>query len=179
MKLPILRYATVALFLFAGLSQAQQPQAPEEMKHLKAEVGTWNAEIRMYGDPSGEPQVSKGTETNFMLGDMWLISHFKGEMMGEKFEGSSQMGFNPDTKKYTGTWVDSMSPYAMSMEGSWDEKTKTLTQIGTGKDPSGNESKMKMTSVRKDDGSRLFTMFMQGPNGEDMKVMEIHYTKAK
>lgn len=178
MKLPILRHAAVALFLFAGFCQAQQP-APEEMKHLKGEVGNWTAEIRMFGDPSGQPQVTKGTETVFMLGDMWLISHFKGEMMGMKFEGSSQTSFNPETKKYTGTWVDTMSPYAMTVEGTWDAKTKTLNQVGTGRDESGNEMKMRMTSTHKDDGSRLFTMYMPGPDGKEMKAMEIHYTKTK
>ncbi|HMO12873.1 MAG TPA: DUF1579 domain-containing protein [Pirellulaceae bacterium] len=178
MKFQILTYASMALLLFMGTSQAQQ-SAPEAMKAFQWEVGTWNAEIRMYGDPEGQPEISKGTETIFMLGDMWLISHFKGEMMGMKFEGSSQMSFNPQTKKYTGTWVDSMSPYAMSLEGTWDEQTKTLTQVGTGMDESGNEMKMKMTNVHNDDGSRLFTMYMQDPGGNEMKAMEIHYTKAK
>ncbi len=178
MRFPCLKFAAVALLLMAGISQAQQP-APVEMKHLMEDVGNWDAEIRIFGDPSGEPQISKGTETNFMLGDMWLISHFKGEMMGMKFEGSSQMSFDPASKKYTGTWVDSMSPYAMRIEGTWDEKTKTLTQIGTGKDESGNEMKMKMTSAHKADGSRLFTMYMLMPDGEEIRAMEIHYTRAK
>jgi hypothetical protein len=161
----------------AGLGLAQEP--PKEMEHFKGDVGTWNCEIRMFGDPSGKPDVSKGSETISMLGGMWMISHFKGEMMGMSFEGSSQMGFNPETKKYTGTWVDSMSPYAMTTEGTWDEKTQTLTQTGTGKDASGNEAKMKMTSVYNKDGSRLFSMFMPMPDGKEMKTMEILYTKAK
>ncbi|HMP79142.1 MAG TPA: DUF1579 domain-containing protein [Pirellulaceae bacterium] len=177
MKFQMLGCAVVVAWLFSAASWAQD--GSDAMERFKGHVGTWNAEIRMYGDPSGDPQVSKGTETNVMLGSMWLISHFKGDMMGMEFEGSSQLGYNPDTKKYVGTWVDSMSPYAMSTEGTWDERTKTLTQIGTGKDETGSEMRMKMTTAENSDGSRLFTMYMPGPDGEEFRVMEIHYTKAK
>ncbi len=99
--------------------------------------------------------------------------------MGMQFEGSGQTGFNPETKKYTGTWVDSMSPYAMATEGTWDEKTQTFTQHGTGKDGTGTEMKMKMTSVYNKDGTRLFTMSGAMPDGKEMKMMEILYSKSK
>jgi hypothetical protein len=152
--------------------------AQDEMKHLKAEVGTWDAEVKMFNDPNAPPEVSKGTETNFMLGEMWMISHFKGNLMGMEFQGSSQNGFDPVKKKYVGAWVDSMSPYPMHIEGSWDEVTKTMTSIGTGKDPAGKDSKSKMVLVHNKDGSRTFTMYML-MDGQEMKMMEIHYTRAK
>jgi hypothetical protein len=174
--------ASVLLVFNVGIGLAQEPPAPpKEMELFKSDVGTWNAEIRMFDptNPSAEPQVTKGTETIHMLGGMWAISHFKGEMMGMPFEGCSQTTFNPQTKKYTGTWVDSMSPYAMTVEGTWDEKTKTLTQTGTGKDMTGTEMSMKMTTTVNADGSRLFSMFVPVSDDETMKVMEIKYTKSK
>ncbi len=152
--------------------------AQNEMNRLKADVGTWDAEVKMFTPGNPEPEVSKGTETNIMLGDMWLISHFKGSAMGSEFQGCGQTGFDPDKKKYVGTWVDSMSPHAMTMEGTWDEATRTLTNLGTGKDPAGNEMKTKMTSVYNKDGSRTFTMYGL-MDGQEMKFMEIHYTKSK
>lgn len=172
-----IQFASVMLALSIGVCLGQEP--PKEMEHLKNDVGTWDAEIKLWGDPSAEPEVTKGTETNFMLGGMWLITHFKGDMMGMAFEGSSQVTFNPETKKYTGTWVDSMSPYAMDVEGTWDDATKTLTQTGKGKDMTGNEMSTKMTTVYNKDGTRTFTMFVNIPDAEPMKVMEIKYTKAK
>ncbi len=177
MKIRTCQFAALIMLLSAGFGMAQDP--PKEMERLNADVGTWDCEVRMFGDPSGKPEISKGTETSFMLGGMWLVGHFKGEMMGMPFEGCSQTSFNPETKKYTGTWVDSMSPHAMATEGTWDEKTKTLTQAGTGKDVTGTEMKMKMTSAYNKDGTRLFTMFGAMPDGKEMKMMEILYTKAK
>jgi hypothetical protein len=114
-----------------------------------------------------------------MLGDMWLISHFQGTFFDMPFSGCGQFGFNPDSKKYVGTWVDSMSPFAMTMEGTFDESTKTMTQFGTGKDPAGNEMKSKSTVVYNQDGSRTFTMFAPAAEDQWMKIMEIRYTKAK
>jgi hypothetical protein len=99
--------------------------------------------------------------------------------MGMPFEGNGQFGYNPTTKKYAGTWVDTMSPYPLSMEGTWDEKSRTMTQLGTGKDPQGNEMKMKITTVYNQDGSRLFTMYGMMPDDEMVKMMEIKYTKSK
>ena len=175
----VIHCASLIVILSARICAAQEP--PKEMEHLKADVGTWDCEIRMWNptDPKAEPAVSKGSETNVLMGGMWLISHFKGEMMGMPFEGSGQFGFSPDSKKYAGTWVDTMSPYGMTVEGTWDEKTQTLTQMGTGKDPTGTEQKMKMTTVHNKDGTRVFTIFAMMPNDETMKVMEMKYTKAK
>jgi hypothetical protein len=169
--------AVVVMLLMAGVSRAQEMS--KEMSLLKGDIGSWNAEIRMF-DPEGKVQESsKGTETNVMLGNMWIISHFKAEMMGMAFEGSSQIGYNPDNKKYVGTWVDSMSPYAMATEGEYDEKTQTLTSHGSGKGPDGSEMKMKMTTTHNKDGSRLFTMYGEMPDGKSMKMMEILYTRAQ
>ena len=177
MKIRTCQFAALVMLLSAGFGLAQEPS--KEMERFKSDIGTWDCEVRMFGDPAEKPAISKGSETVSMLGGMWLVSHFKGEMMGMQFEGSGQTGFNPETKKYTGTWVDSMSPYAMATEGTWDEKTQTFTQHGTGKDATGNEMKMKMTSVYNKDGTRLFTMSGAMPDGKEMKMMEILYTKSK
>ena len=164
----------VAAFLSASLTSAQDIDAAKQMKR---DVGDWNVVIKMFGDPSGKPAVGKGTETNFMLGDMWLISHFKGDIMGTTFEGLRQTAFDPEKKKFVGSWVDSKSPYPTHMEGIWDEKTQTMTSMGIGKVPSGNEIKTKMVVTYNKDDSRTFTMYAI-MNGEEMKMMELHYTRA-
>ena len=169
----VLRFSMIGMCLLISSVVGQ-----DEMKRLKADLGTWDAEVKMFDPASPEPQISKGTETNIMLGEMWVISHFKGSMMGMEFQGSSQTGYDPEKKKYIGAWVDSMSPYPMHMEGTWDEATKTMTSMGVGKDPTGKEMKSKMTLVYAQDGSRHFTMYGI-MDGQEMKMMEIHYTKAK
>ena len=168
-------------FAFVGNSFGQGPDAPKEMEVFKNDVGTWDCKIKFWTDPAGEAQESTGTETNEMLGGMWLISEFKGEFFGAPFQGSGQFGFNTETKKYVGSWVDSMSPHAMCMEGTWDAAKKTLTQFGTGKDPMGNDMKSKSTIVYQDKDNHVMTMFNLAPDSKDnwVKSMEITYKRKK
>src|SRR5262245_26139343 len=175
MIMRMMRVFALAVLLHASLASAQDANASKQMKR---DVGTWNVVIKMFGDPSGKPAVSKGTETNVMLGDMWLIGRFKGDIMGSNFEGLRQTGFDPEKKTFVVSWVDSTSPYATRMEGSWDEKTQTMTSTGTGKGKQSNEIKSTMVVTYNKDGSRTSTMYAL-INGKPVKMMEFHYTRAE
>src|SRR5215510_1634280 len=175
MIIRMMQFFGLTVLLHASLASAQDVNAAKQMKR---DVGTWNVVIKMFGDPSGKPAVSKGTETNVMLGDMWLIGRFKGDIMGSNFEGLRQTGFDPEKKTFVVSWVDSTSPYATRMEGSWDERTQTMTSTGTGKSKQGNEMKSTMVVTYNKDGSRTSTMHAL-INGKSVKLMEFDYTKAE
>ncbi len=185
------RVTRVAVVLGLGaLARAQEgggPAAPkpwDEHKVLAEEVGTWDAVVKSYmGGPDAEPMISKGTEVNTMMsGGMWALSQFKGDFGGMPFEGRGQFGYDPLKKKYIGTWIDSMSPGLSVLEGTYDAKTKTMTYVGDSVEPA---SKMKysqrMVTTTKDDGTRVFTLYMKMPATADKeaKVMEITYTRKK
>jgi hypothetical protein len=174
MIMRLMRLFALTALLQGNVASAQDASAAKQMKR---DVGAWNVVIKMFVDPSGQPAVSKGTETNVMLGDMWLIGRFKGDIMGSNYEGLRQTGFDPEKKMFVMSWVDSTSPYATRMEGSWDEKKQTLTSTGTGKGKQGNEMKSTMVVTYNKDGSRTSTM--HGIiNGKAVKMMEFHYTRA-
>src|SRR5262245_21037056 len=170
----LIRPLAVAAFLSASLASAQDTDAAKQMKR---DVGAWNVVIKMFGDPSGAPAVTKGTETRFMLGNTWLISHLKGEIMGATFEGLRQTGFDPEKKHFVASWVDSTSRYPTHMDGAWDQATQTMTLIGSGKGPSGNEMKTKMVVSYNQDGSHNSTLYAM-MHGQEMKLMEFHYTSV-
>ena len=170
----MMQFFALAVLLHASLASAQDANAANQMKR---DVGAWNVVIKMFGNPSGEPAVSKGTETNSMLGNLWLIGRFKGDIMGANFEGLRQTGFDPQKKKFFASWVDSNSPYPTETEGDWNEKTQTMTLTGIGKGPSGNEVKTKIVATYNTDGSRTSTMYVI-MNDKEMKLMEFHYTRV-
>jgi hypothetical protein len=165
----------VSAFINSSLAFAQDADVAEQ---LKRDVGEWTVVIKMFGDPDGAPVVSKGTETRFMLGDMWLISRFKGEFLGTSFEGLRQTGFDPEKRTYVASWVDSMSHYPTHSVGTWDKQAQTMTSMGTGKDPSGNVMKTKFVAKYHEDGSQTSTMYVI-VNGQETKMMEFHYTKVE
>jgi hypothetical protein len=155
------------------------PKPTAEHEIFKADVGTWDASIKSWMDPSAEPLESKGVETNTLLpGGLWLLSEFKGEFANLPFEGRGQTSYDAHKKKYVGTWIDSFSTSPMLMEGDYDKATHTLTMSGKSFDPGqGKEVEFKNVGKHNDDGTRTFTMYMKGDDGAWVKAMEVVYKK--
>jgi hypothetical protein len=182
-------------FLFlgaaAGLSclaiavRAQESKSSEgPMRVLAMQEGEWDAEIStsMPGtDGKVETQKSKGVESNRMLGGKWLLSDFKGDLFGMKFEGHGQDGFDAKKGKYVGTWVDSMTRIITMLEGSYDEKTKTLVMYADTENPDNDRPmKMRLETQFKEDGSRVMKQYFQMEGQKDFVLMtEFKYTKRK
>lgn len=162
---------------FMGSSAvAQAPNAGPEYDVLKNDVGEWDVKITNFA--SGIPEVTKGTESNRMLGDFWLISDFEGRMMGIEFKGHGSTGYDAASKKYVGTWVDSLSPGMMHLKGEYDKESKTLTLFGMAPGMDGNPAKHRLTTVYKD-GKRVMTMYITLQGGEETKFMQLDYTKKE
>jgi Protein of unknown function (DUF1579) len=155
------------------------PKPGPEQDVLKKEAGVWDASVESMM-PDGKKDVSKGVETNVMLGGLWLVTDFKGKYAGAPFEGHGIIGYDANKKKYIGSWVDSMSTGISTMEQTWDAAKKTMSGWMEGPDESGKMTMMTSTTVWKDDNTRTFTMSMAGPDGKNIDVMKITYTrKAK
>src|SRR5208283_1512581 len=146
--------AGLGLFGLATVSNAQESPVPKptpEHERLVQDVGTWDATIKSWMQgPGSEPSVSKGVEiAKLMPGGLWVLSEFHGKFGDMAFHGQGQTGYDPVKKKYIGTWVDSMSPSIMIMEGDFDPRTNTFTTYSKGVDPAGKPYDAKMVSVHK------------------------------
>jgi hypothetical protein len=158
--------------------QAWLIQPTEQHKLLQQDVGTWDATMKLWESPGAEPMESKATEKNELLGGMWLVSRFEGKIGDMPFTGIGTFGYDPVEKKYVGTWIDTLSPYMMTMKGDYDADKKTTTLMGEGRDAvTGNITKTKLISRSIDDDTRVFEMHMPGENGEFWKMMEIEYQR--
>lgn len=149
-------FLSLVAVVLAGSAFAQEmPRPGKEHEFLKKAEGTWEVTTKMGG------QESKGTATYKMeLGGFWLTSTFEGEAFGAKFSGKGTEGYCPVKKKYTSTWTDSMSPSIVVMEGTYDEKTKTMTQTGEGPSMEGKMAKYKSVTEYPDADTMKFTMYM-------------------
>ena len=153
-------------------SMAMPKPGPEHMQLAKAE-GMWDASISSMGMPA-----SKGTsEMKMSLNGFWLTETFKGDMGGMAFEGHSVTGYDPNKQKYVSTWIDNMSPNLYVFEGTFDQKTRTLTMLGEGFDQmSGKVVKMKNLTIHKDANTVVFEMY-HIDGGNEVKMMTITYTR--
>ena len=168
------------------LSRAQESKsdAKSASEVLAMEEGVWDAEITTMmpgADGKVEKAVSKGVETNRLLAGKWIISDFKGEFGGFAFEGHGVNGFDEKKGKYVGTWVDTMSAQIDKLEGTYDEKTKTITLHRDSVNPGdGKPMKLRLETSFNDDGTRTFKNIMQEHGKKDfVQLVEIKYTKRK
>lgn len=172
----------VFIGLTVSIASAQGfPEPSPEHKILMKDAGEWKCDIKMWEPGSDESISSKGTESTKMIGKMWVIADFKSEFFGAEFTGQATSGYDPIKKKFVGTWVDSMTPHMMLTEGSYDKETDTMTWHSTGTDPAtGKVQKGKNVVVYKGEDSRVMTMYMQVPGGDELfKALEITYTRKK
>lgn len=165
--------AAVLVTLLAAPLFAQDPPKPgPEHQKLHATAGTWDAVIDMMGQKSTGVSESKMT-----LGGFWLADHFTGEFGGQKFEGRGFTGFDPMKGKYVGTWVDSMSPSMMVLEGGFDATGKVLTMSGMGPGMDGKPAMHRMVTTHTGADTMVFEMFVTGADGKEAPMMKITYTR--
>ena len=158
---------TTAAVLWIGTGgladDSHYPGASPGKEHafLEKFVGTWEV-----SSPMGT-----GVETaTLTCGGLWLVSDFKGSMMGQDFSGHGIMGYDPEKKKYVGVWVDSMQAHLSTSEGEVDPTGKVFTAVA---------DEMKMIDQFTDDDTREFSMIAPGPDGQEATVMTLTYKRKK
>jgi len=144
-------------------------------KELKRFAGTWDATVTMQGE---EP--SRGVETNTVsCNGLWLLTQYKGEFQGSKFQGHGIMGYDAGKKKYVSVWVDSMTSSLSLGEGTMDPETKTLTTSMDGPGPDGGIVQQKMVETWKGPNHRTVVFSMPLANGKSVPTMTIEYQRKK
>jgi len=169
--------SAVAPAAFAQTEAAPPAVKPgSEQKVFQRMVGTWDATTVMQGSPA-----SKGVETDRMMGGLWLVAEFKGDMGGQPFEGHGIYGYDPDKKKYVGAWIDTQSTSIQFQEGTLSPDGNSMTMTGEIKNPMGaGMVTIKMVDAFTDDNTRVFAMKMPMPGGSgDVDVMTITYKRRK
>ncbi len=177
---PVFVAVAAVLVSTSSAVKAQDSSPLPQHKILAMEEGVWDAEVTLTM-PGQEPVKTKGVETNRLMAGKWLISDYKGEIFGNPFEGHGVNGYDVKKSKYVATWVDTGSNHIDHLEGTYDEKTKTLTLSGDVEEPtSGKPMKMRLETHLKDDDTRIFTQYVQTEGQKEfVKIMEIKYARRK
>lgn len=126
------------------LSQRGGPA--DQHKLLDAFVGSHTMKIEMPMGP-GAPSVSADavSEGKWVLGNRFIQIHTTPAESEElKIESITYLGFDKRTEKYFWIGLDSTDTYSVFAEGTYDDKTKTLTLFGENFEPErGGKVKFK------------------------------------
>jgi len=164
----------------AMMEMMQKAATPGDAhKKLEPMVGTFDAKVKSWMDPSKPPVESTGVaENSWVLGNRFIQMKYEGTFMGQPFSGMGFQGYDNVSKKYVGTWMDTMSTRMMNstgtMTGNVMKETSTMSDPTTGK-PARATSKVTVA----DHDHYSMEMWEAGSYVKDYKVMQIDYTRKK
>ena len=151
----------------------------KEHEWLRRFVGEWESDIEAFMDPSQPPMKSKGASSERMLGDLWLLSEGGNDAMPYKF--LLILGYDPNKRKYVGTWTDTMAAYLWKYEGTVNAAGNILTLETEGPSPMTPDriSKFREVTEFKSNDHRVFTSSIQGEDGKWSKMLTVTSRRKK
>lgn len=177
MRLGLRCSAFVPLLLVAASAFAQDgPPATEptaEHKWLARFVGEWTSTGKTEQGPDTPVMECTGTISSRLLGELWVVNEIDGEMPGVNFKAIQTIGYDAKSKKFVGTWIDTMTDHLWRYEGRLDEKGEKLMLEATGPSmmPGGGETLYRDSYEFTASGTIVSTSEVQGPNGEWVTFM--------
>jgi hypothetical protein len=154
----------------------------ENHRVLDPLVGAWDHAIEWWMSPGAPPEKSTGTtDVRWIMGGRYIRQAVAGVSLGRPFEGAGVMGYDNVKKQYVSAWIDNMGTGLMTATGSYDAAKKTLTETGTFSDPASPAGQKTFRGVTtfKSGGGHTYEMFTTGPDGQEMRMMRIVYTRRK
>lgn len=141
-------------------------------------AGQWSGKVTYWTQPGVPPTtVVMDVKQEMILGGRYLRSINTGNMMGMPFEGIGVTAYDNAKKVFISSWMDNMGTGIVTMEGTWDEKSKSIVFTGKMMDPmTGKEMPAKEIIKFVDDNNQVMEMYSQA-NGKEYKSMEIVFTR--
>lgn len=157
-------------------------QPGKEHQWLKRFVGNWTFESECVMGPDKPAEKARGKETVRTLGDLWIIGDGEVEMPGA---GAGQtmmtLGFDPNKKKFVGSWVGSMMGQMFVYEGELDAAQRVLPVNTSGPsftDPTKIARYQDVVELHGDNKRVLWSQF-QDDSGAWHRFMTATYTRVK
>lgn len=151
-----------------------------EHEWLQRIVGDWVARGEATMGPGQEPQAWTGTETVRPIGKLWVQGEGMTDMPGQE-PGITQitLGFDPEKKRFVGTFIASPMAYLWVYDGSLEGNVLTLNSEGPAMKPGEKTAQFKDVVELEDNDTRWLKSYMMGPDGEWQQVMTAEYARKK
>lgn len=158
----------------------QQAATPgPQHAHLAGTQGKYTLKVKSWQSPDTPPSEDTGEATRRMtLDGRVLVEEVQSSMMGQPFTGLGLHGYDNVSGKYWATWNDSMGTGLMVAEGDCDDQGNCAF-TGSWNDPlTKGKITARMTSRWTGPDTEVFEMYGPGPDGKEMKMMELTYQRV-
>ncbi len=156
-----------------------QPQ--KEHDWLQQLVGAWTYEGECVPGPDQPPLKFVGTQSVRSLGGLWILAEGQGEMPGGGAATTLiTLGFDPSRRRYTGTFIGTMSNYLWVYDGELDDEGRVLTLSAEGPSMDGDGSMANFQDIVEVKSADLWLLRarVQLPDGSWQEFMETRYTRG-
>ncbi len=151
-----------------------------EHARMAAESGDWSVAATAWMSPGAPPEKSVGTARMKMILDgRYQVMEYDSTMMGQPFRGMGVTGYDNFTKRYVGSWCDSMGTMMMLSEGGYDAAGKVLTMTSEFLDPLGRKVRSRQVSTRRSDDHMSWEMHCATGAQPESKVLELEFTRKR
>lgn len=155
--------------------KSMTPGAPHQ--HLAASAGKWKYTMTDHMTPGAQPQAGT-SENRMILGGRFLQQEAHGTFMGMPFDGMGLTGYDNAAGEFQSIWVDNMGTGLMYLTGKSDPAGKSTTMTGMMTNPeTGKPMKVRTVLRVESDDRHVFEMYGPGPDGKEMKIMDIVYER--
>ena len=152
----------------------------DEHRWLARLAGEWTYEGRMIPD---DPKYrASGAETVRMLGEAWMLAEAEGAMADGTPTGSLMtIGFDPETGRFTGTFVASMMTNLWLYDGTLDEGGRSLRLQSEGPRFDGQPGKALYEDEIEvvDDDERRLNARVRNDDGSWTRFMTTTYRRKR
>lgn len=163
-----------------GVARAQESAKPadgtKELEVLDWFVGEWDSVA------DEQPGVNaKGKAKARKIGDLWVAMDLEIDMNGAKVSAVQMIGYDEKTKKYVGTWVDSMMNKLWTYGGKLEADGKTITMEADGPSMTDESKTAKYRDVYefKSKDHYVLTSSIQGEDGAWTAFMTAQVRRKK
>lgn len=157
-------------------------ELPKEHQWLEKLAGEWTYEAEATMKSGEAPVKSTGTEIVRSLGGLWMVAEGQGEMPGCGAATTMMtLGYDPQKKRYVGTWIGSMMTHLWVYDGALDEAGSVLTLDTEGPSMAGDGKMAKYQDVieYKSDDHRILASQVLGEDGKWRRFMTAHYRRKQ
>lgn len=151
---------------------------PEHL-FLNKLLGDWAYDAEASVGPDKPAMKSSGTETVRTLGGLWYIGEAHSQMPnGEPATMIITLGYDPDIKRYRGTWIGSMMTQLWVYDGFVEGNTLNLDSEGLSMTGDGKTAKYRDSMEFVDDDHRILRSQVMNGDGSWTVFMTSRYRRS-
>lgn len=160
--------------------QIPEPQAEHLWLHQL--VGEWSIETECIMGPDQPPIKTTGREVVRPLGKLWTIAEGTSDTPeGGSFDSIMTLGYDPQAKRFVGSFIGSVMTYFWPYIGSLDASGRILTLDSEGPSFAGDGTMAKYQDVIEfvTHDHRTLTARVQSEDGSWQQFMISHYRRKQ